>query len=82
MLLWNGSWPPARESELIKSAVNRGHTLGVTVPGGRMVTTVDGRQAEEYIDRKEAFRSGAIALVCCGDSTMQFRPLEIKELPE
>ena len=58
------------------------HTLEVTVTGNRITTVVNGAKADEYVDNKQGFRAGGIALFCCGDSTIEFREIVIEELAE
>jgi Domain of Unknown Function (DUF1080) len=79
---YGAAFPPARESEPIKAGVNRWHTLTITVVGNRVCTFVNGRKVDEFTDTKHSFASGGIALVCRGDSAVQFQEILIQELPE
>lgn len=75
-------FPPARTSATVNAGVNRWHTMEVTVNGDRVTTVMNGRQVDSYADRKLSNRSGAIALVCRGTSVIQFKSVQIEELPE
>jgi hypothetical protein len=75
-------FPPVRESKTVTTAVNRWHSLTITVVGNRVTTTVNGVKADEYDDPRSGFRSGAIALWVAAESAGQFEAVEIQELPE
>jgi hypothetical protein len=74
--------PPARQSARLTLGVNRWHTIDISVIGNKVTTVVNGSKLDEYVDRKQSNRRGGSALLCRGDSVMQFKSVLIEELPE
>jgi serine/threonine protein kinase len=61
--------------------VNTWHDLEIEAVGNKVSTWFNGNKVAEYADAKNTFRSGAIALACRNDSTVQFQEVRIEELP-
>jgi hypothetical protein len=56
-------------------------TLEVLAQGNRVAVKVDGKTTAEYVDEKMSFTSGQISLRHFGNCVIEFRKIEIKELP-
>jgi hypothetical protein len=71
---------PARESLHVGAGENAWHTLVIEADGDRITTFVGDTRVDEFRDAKQPYRSGGIALVCRGDSIVQFQQIMIQEL--
>ena len=81
-LRFRGFFPPVRRSELIDAGVNRWHMLEITASKNQISTSVNGKMADEYLDGKDWYRSGAVALAVRNNSVIQFQEIMIEELPD
>jgi hypothetical protein len=54
----------------------------VIVQGNHLRVFIDGKPVVDTIDPSDTFPVGRLALSCPSDSTVQFRKVEIKELPD
>jgi Domain of Unknown Function (DUF1080) len=56
-------------------------TMEVIAKGNHLVTKVNGKTAVDFIDEKQRYSSGHLALECwLGPTQIEFRKIEIKEL--
>ena len=70
------------QAEPTSFETNTWYTIEILVNRNILTTSVNGKRLSEYIDTKESYSFGAIALLCRGDSgPVQFQEVTMKSYP-
>ncbi len=77
---YGSGWGFTGQSASISVAPNQWHSLEIEAVGNEITTRIDGKKTEVLVDHDAAIASGAIALLCQYNSTVQFQEILIQEL--
>ncbi len=77
---YGSGWGFLGQSGPISVTPNEWHALEIEAVGNEITTRIDGKKTEVFIDHDAAIASGAIALLCWYNSTVQYQEILIQEL--
>jgi len=77
---YGSGWGYPGTSASISVAPNQWHALEIGAVGNEITSWIDGKKLAVFIDDDAVIASGAIALICQYNSTVQFQEILIREL--
>ncbi|MGO9914676.1 MAG: protein kinase domain-containing protein [Isosphaeraceae bacterium] len=77
---YGSGWAFQEKSASISVAPNQWHTLEIEAMGNEIANWIDGKKLAVFVDDDAVIASGAIALLCQYNSTVQFQEILIQEL--